>query len=129
MWKGVAFPFKAGDQGIWKGATDAELIEGNILQLLGTVKGERVMLPTFGSNLGRFIHDPVDEATAHLIRVEMIDAIREWEPRVVLKEARVRLEPENQRVIAELRYLLKTTGETRDFAVAVDRGKGVYQWV
>jgi phage baseplate assembly protein W len=130
MWKGAIFPVRSGDKGLFKEATDVELIEGNILQILGTRKGERVMLPLFGSKLLDFIHEPLHDVTVPLIRFDLIEAIKMWEPRVVLdkENTKVVLFPAEFRVQTILRFYLKTTSTVHEFSVAADRKGGVYRW-
>lgn len=88
------------------------------------------MLPLFGSRLLEFIHEPLDNATAALMRFDLIEAIKMWEPRVILDKERTRivLFPEDFRVRADLRYFLKPTGATYEFSVGADRKGGVYRW-
>ncbi|MDR1514931.1 MAG: GPW/gp25 family protein [Synergistaceae bacterium] len=130
MWKGPSYPLRAGVYGFFEAKTDEDLIQGNILQILGTRKGERVMLPLFGSRIRELIHEPLDAVTLQLLKVEMIDAIKMWEPRIVLKSADLRGYPQNFRVDAYLHYLLKASdsGE-RTFAVSVSRTGGVSKWL
>ena len=131
MWKGPVFPVRPGDKGLFKEATNVELIEGNILQILGTRKGERVMLPLFGSRLLEFIHEPLHEVTVPLIRFDLIEAIKRWEPRVILERKRtnILLIPEEFRVNVNLFFILKTTGTTHQFSLGADRKGGVYRWM
>ena len=121
---------RAGDRGLFHDATDTELIEGNILQILGTRKGERVMLPLFGSKVLDFIFEPLDHVTCALIRFEVIRAIRQWEPRVILnkKETVVTPYPAESKVVASLRYYLKPRGEVYDYSVEISRTGGVRVW-
>ncbi|MDR1977941.1 MAG: GPW/gp25 family protein [Synergistaceae bacterium] len=130
MWKGPVYPIRPGDKGLFREATDAGLIEGNILQILGTRKGERVMLPLFGSRLLEFIHEPLHEVTVPLIRFDLIEAVKMWEPRVILDKERTKilLFPEEFRVRADLYYFLKTTGTAHQFSVTAERKGGVYRW-
>ena len=60
MWKGISYPVKLGDKGLFKSTTDVDLIKGNVLQIIGTRRGERVMLPLFGSRILDFIFEPLD---------------------------------------------------------------------
>jgi phage baseplate assembly protein W len=130
MWKGPSYPLRTGVYGYFETRTDEELIEGNILQILGTRRGERVMLPLFGSKIRELIHEPLDSITLQLMKVEVVDAIKMWEPRVVLKTAELRGYPQNFQVVAYLHYLLKASdsGE-RVFAVNINRTGGVSKWL
>jgi phage baseplate assembly protein W len=129
MWNGPSYPLRAGIYGFFETKTDEDLIQGNILQILGTRRGERIMLPLFGSRIRELIHEPLDAITLQLMKVELIDAIKMWEPRIVLKTADLSGSPHEFRVIAYLHYLLKASdsGE-RTFAVSVSRTGGVSKW-
>ena len=130
-WRGVAYPVKSGDKGLFKSNIDIQLIEGNIIQILGTRRGERVMLPLFGSKIMQFIHEPLDNITCSLIRHELIDAIAMWEPRVVLdkKNTIVTPYPAEFRVKAELRYFMKTYGKNNSLILQINRKDGVSRWL
>ena len=131
FWRGVAYPLKSGDKGLFNSEIDIKLIEGNIIQILGTRRGERVMLPLFGSNIMKFIHEPLDNVTCALIRNELIDAIAMWEPRVILdkKNTRVTPYPSQFRVKAELRYFMKTYEQNNSLILQISRKEGVNKWL
>lgn len=64
-------------------------IKADLLQLLLTNPGERVMLPDFGTPLRRLIFEPND-ATLEMVAKKMIsDAITKWEPRIVVSNINV----------------------------------------
>ncbi len=86
MWSGPGFPFEKGVYGYPNIKKDIELIKDSIKQILLTRKGERVMLRNFGSNLHKLIFEPNDELLAELVKVEVEEAIGEWEPRVEIVE-------------------------------------------
>ena len=57
---GIAYPI--GEHGMYfNKASGKKLIRDNLLQMLLTNTGERVMLPTFGAGLGRYLFEPFDE--------------------------------------------------------------------
>ena len=131
MWKGIAYPVKSGDKGLFNTANDVELIQGNILQILGTRRGERVMLPTFGSRIMDFIFEPIDHASCALIRFEAIRAIKTWEPRVILNKrlTQVKAYPSKFAVVLHLRYYLKPRSEIYKYSVEISRTGGVSRWL
>ena len=131
MWQGPTYPLREGDRGFFRTATDVDLIEGNILQILGTRRGERVMLPLFGSRVLDFVHEKLTHTTCALIRFEAIRAIRMWEPRILInkKETVVTPYPSKFMVVANLRYYLKPRSELYSFDVAISRTGGVDRWL
>jgi phage baseplate assembly protein W len=87
---GLKFPFRF--QSIYGGAEvsaatsrEHHHIKESILQILGTRLGERLMNPEFGSRLHDLVFEQNDEVLKGLIRHYVIDAIKRWEKRVVIK--------------------------------------------
>lgn len=79
---GTGIRFTKGSGGYFQEFTDRELIIQNILQILLTVPGERVMLPEFGSQLRLLKHEPNDVILKQLSKVYIQEAIERWEDRV-----------------------------------------------
>jgi len=63
--------------------TDIELVKMDILNHIFTRRGERVMMPNFGSIIPDIVFEPLDEETIYLIR-EDIELIVNYDPRVSL---------------------------------------------
>ena len=62
---------------------DADLIKQDIYNHFMTAKGERVMLPEFGSIIWDYLYEPLDEETKEVVRADARDII-EQDPRVQL---------------------------------------------
>ena len=131
MYSGIAYPVKWGRKGLFSVESDIKLIEGNIIQILGTRRGERVMLPLFGSRILDFIHEPLDHITCALLRFELLDAISMWEHRVVLDRRNTTITPypKEFRVKASLRYYLKTYNQNQNLVLEINRKEGVSRWL
>jgi phage baseplate assembly protein W len=59
-----------------------ELVRQSIETILDTEPGERVMLPTFGCGLRRFLMAPNTVATRTAISLDISQALAQWEPRI-----------------------------------------------
>jgi phage baseplate assembly protein W len=97
-------------------------IEEAIRIILLTNKGERIMRPTFGSNLFRLQFEPNNAATAGLARRLVIEALEQWEPRIEVLEVYAEPHPENDAaLLIEIEYRIASTGEqtTLDIAYAL----------
>ena len=131
QWIGINYPLISGERGLFKSNTDAELIRGNILQIIGTRRGERVMLPLFGSRILEFIHEPLDHITCALIRFELIQAIQMWEPRIQLDKAGTTVTPypDEYKVVAHMKYTLIPRGEVYSYSIEINRSGGVSEWL
>jgi uncharacterized protein len=87
---GVAFPVvPAPATRTLRWRDGGEKVRDAIRLILATERGERVMRPTFGAGLRRFLMEPNSVATRALIEREVTDALEAWEPRITLVEVAV----------------------------------------
>ena len=82
--KGVSFPFSFDPTGGVAVSDEKKRIEGSILQILWTRRGERFMRPDFGSRLPELVFEENDQVLKGLIRHDVVEALRKWEKRVVV---------------------------------------------
>ena len=62
----------------------AALVRQSIRLILETEPGERVMRPTFGAGLRRYLMDPNTPATRAQIALDVQAALATWEPRIMV---------------------------------------------
>lgn len=62
--------------------SDLDHVRQSIMDILRTHRGERVMLPEYGSNLFELVSRPMNAAFLLDLYYEAITAIHRWEPRV-----------------------------------------------
>jgi phage baseplate assembly protein W len=87
---GIRFPFGLLEDGLFlKKSSDLELIKSNLRQLILTKKGERVMLPEFGTNIKEYLMEPLDPFTLNQIRLELLEAIYRYAPDVQVDKIQV----------------------------------------
>jgi len=79
---GVNPPFIGGPQNVLSRQEDDRLIKNDILQLLLTVPGERVMRPSYGVHLRSFVFELATDSAIAGLRSEIINALGTYEPRV-----------------------------------------------
>jgi len=82
----------------------AEKVREAILVILRTELGERVMRPTFGCGLRRFLAEPNTVATRAQIIRAVSTSIGTWEPRVQLREVTAVAGEEPSLVLLTVRY-------------------------
>jgi len=86
---GIAYPILKNAKGYYRNTTDVDQIKADLLQLLMTNFGERVMLPEYGTGLNELFFEPND-FTIEIRATELIsDAITAWEPRVSITDITV----------------------------------------
>ena len=86
---GLPYPITKGPLGILRSEEGLNIVKGDLLVLLLTNPGERVMLPNYGTNLRQFIFEPNDAIVESEVEEEIARAIRLWEPRVTVEQIEV----------------------------------------
>ena len=88
--RGLCFPPRVDPAtGRFVMAEAEEDIKQSIYLILMTRKGERAMLPGFGSRIHEYVFELPDQAAENLIATEIVDALTTWEPRIVDTTAEV----------------------------------------
>lgn len=81
-----------------------EKVRQSILLILDTEPGERLMRPTFGCGLRRYLMTPNTTATRALIQRDVERAIEAWEPRVRLGSVAVEAGDDPALVLIRIDY-------------------------
>ena len=79
---GAPYPITKHPRGFLRTQAGLDQIKSDLLVLLLTNPGERVMMPEFGTPLRKLIFEQGDKTSEIAIRQTIIDSIRLWEPRV-----------------------------------------------
>jgi phage baseplate assembly protein W len=88
--RGCPFPLAVDSARPGLGYVDGpEKVRQAILIVLETEPGERVMRPTFGAGLRRYLMEPNTVAVRALIKHDVELALMTWEPRIELKRVDV----------------------------------------
>ena len=76
---GLNFPLGSEvNGGFFAKKSGVDKITNSVKQLLQTEKGERIMLPTFGCNLRKFLFQPLDENTFEGIKREILTSFNNY---------------------------------------------------
>jgi hypothetical protein len=81
---GWAFPVRWGAEGRVDLAGGERKVMQSINLVLRTAVGSRVMRPTFGAGVDRYVFDPRTEQTCFRLAFEVRQALLLWEPRVLV---------------------------------------------
>lgn len=86
--------------------TGKELVIRDILNHIYTLKGERVMMPDFGTRIPLMAFEPLDQLTLAAVE-EDLRAVFDYDPRVELMDLAVMALPDNNAIVAivDVRYL------------------------
>lgn len=86
---GVPYPTLKDPRGYWYSQSGVSTIKSDLLQLLLTNPGERVMLPEYGTALRKLLFEPNDPTLAEQARNLIINSISRWEPRIAVQNIEV----------------------------------------
>ena len=91
---GLPYPTVKTPLGYWYSQSGVDQIKSDMLCLLLTTPGERVMLPEFGTPLKEILFEQNDTITAQKARNMIIASIRRWEPRIAVTDVQVSTKPD-----------------------------------
>jgi phage baseplate assembly protein W len=91
-------------------AAGPDKVQQSIFIILDTEPGERVMRPTFGCGLRRYLMAPNTTATRALIQRDVESALTAWEPRVRVNLVQVSPGDDPSEVLIEVFYTLVRDG-------------------
>jgi len=94
-WFGMNAPFIGGNEKVLSRQIDDKLIRNDLLQLLLTSPGERVMRPDFGSGIRQFLFQPITDNQIEELRENIKMVIERYERRVILTDVQVLTDPDN----------------------------------
>ena len=114
---GLVRPFRRDGRADFLAAGGEQMIRSAVGQILGTVgasemtQGEIPWRTEFGSLLSRLRHQKNDSVLQELARVYVVDALKRWEPRIVVTAVTVRrAQHDGENVLAiRIRYDVVST--------------------
>jgi phage baseplate assembly protein W len=101
-------PFFGGAAGVLSRQENEKLIKNDILQLLLTLPGERVMMPGFGTQLRAVIFEQLDQVTLDILNVGILGAIGQYEPRIKVESLQIKPDFDRHGVTVRLAFSLYT---------------------
>jgi len=89
---GLQYPLKKTARGLLPQQRGVDQIKADLLQLLLTNPGERVMLPEFGTPLRKLFFEPNTIGLEIEAQRTIVEAINTWEPRIEIQNITVNSE-------------------------------------
>jgi len=86
---GFPYPVEKTSRGYFYSQSEIDQIKSDMLILLLTNPGERVMNPEYGTPLKRLIFEPNDQKVRTQARNMIIQSLNRWEPRVSIQQVEV----------------------------------------
>lgn len=90
---------------------DENAIAQSIRNLLLTNFYERPFKPQLGSNIRKFLFEPIDNITTSIIQDAVFETLRNYEPRIVIQEVVAAPNYEAQRYDVSVSFFVKNSTE------------------
>jgi phage baseplate assembly protein W len=103
-WTGISLPFSESVKDTFAQKGDMSLLKTSVRMILLTLRGERMDLPVFGSNLKRLLFEQVNNALLGRIDSEVRGAIQQQDSRIGVSNMTV--DYENNNTIVNIHLLL-----------------------
>ena len=112
--RGLTFPLGIGSQGGFGLTSTRSELDQAIEIILSTRPGERVMRPTFGSQLRDLTFEPNNSQTAARATRYVEEALAMWEPRIRVMDVAAAPSPNRHNcLMIDIRYEIKATNDRR----------------
>jgi phage baseplate assembly protein W len=113
---GVSLPFNG--PGVFNSTyTTKDQIKSNLVNLLLTDIGERVMNPNFGCNLKKFLFEGITDINSELIINSLIDSISVFVPQVTVRDIILDPNPDSNSINLTVNYILNISNTPDEVTV------------
>jgi phage baseplate assembly protein W len=120
---GFAFPFRFDPSGGVATQSGDDKLKENIVHLLLTSTGERVMRRSFGGGLRQILHDPNNDALRAIVQHQLAKAISAFEPRVAVQDVTVAPDPDDGATLnVSVLFIVRRTRQMQSVSVPIDLG-------
>lgn len=92
--------------------TNEEAVKNSLINIAETIQGFRRMAPTFALNGYSVLFEPMDDTTATELGELMVDAIEQWDDRVIVEKIFVFKNYEEQRYDVTMTYRIRNVSSS-----------------
>ena len=115
---GVSIPFNAG--GVFNQTySTKDQIKSNLINLLLTLRGERIENPEFGTNLLRLVFEQLDDQLYSTIQDEISSSVSRFIPEITLLNIVLTPNIDSNTIFIEIDYKLNISGQQDNIIIAL----------
>jgi phage baseplate assembly protein W len=108
---GISLPFNG--SGVFnKTYSTQDQIKSNLINLLLTYKGERILNPNFGADLPKLLFEPISDSTYKKIQDQIISNVETYVPEIILTDITINPDSDNNTLYVSVSYQLKISGKS-----------------
>ena len=109
---GISIPFNGG--GVFKSTLSTQAqIKSNLINLLLTSRGERILNPTFGSDFKRLLFEPLTDRLLDRIKENVLLSVNTYIPQITVTGMDIVPNTESNSVTASVSYTIRLSN-TKD---------------
>ena len=107
---GIIFPIEINGEGRPDIHTNTTLLNNSIQTILNWPYSQRFFNEMFGSRINELLEEPNDEITKTLLSHFVVDALTQWEKRILINNSGVKIVSFNREVVnVEITYRINST--------------------
>ena len=107
VWSDLDHRFMPDAAGAVKVAINVQAVMSSVDNILRTYRGERVMLPEFGSMLRNMVFESMNSPLLDSVSQGIKDDLETWDPRVRVTQVRYLQDPDANEVTIEVSFMIK----------------------
>lgn len=120
---GFAFPFRIDPvTGGVRKQSDDDKLRANVVHILLTNLGERVMRRGYGAGLRHLVQDPNNNALWAIMQHQVGKSIGAFEPRVLVQDVKATQSDDGATVFVSVTYLVRRTQAVQTLSVPIGFG-------
>ena len=113
---GISLPFNGG--GVFRSTfSTKDQIKSNLINLLLTYKGERVLNPEFGADLPRLLFEVISDETYVKIQDQIITSIATYIPEITLTNIEITPSIDKNSLYINISYQIKLSGTSDNIII------------
>lgn len=102
-------------------STNEQALLESVINIITTEPGERVMNPTFGCALDRYLFEPLDNVTSNIISKTIRDSLNKFEPRIESLDVKVQAMPDINSYNITVIFTMKTSNKEQTINITMNR--------
>jgi len=100
---------------------DINAVQDGITNMFLFAPGERILYPTFGNSLYKYLYQPINDLTAKQLGRAVVAMFEQWEPRVTIQTVTVTPNPDANYYKVAVTYSIPTLNATDlNFSLSVN---------
>lgn len=118
--KAIGIPLPFNGNGVFNSTFSTQnQIKSNLINLLLTYKGERIINPDFGADLPRLLFEPITEELYIKIQDQIIESVLKYVPEVNITNIQITPSADTNSIYIGIEYSIKISGNKDNIIIEI----------